>query len=75
MLFTNKDILKLAVPCGIQLCAGTGGNADFRRDPARPQHGCNGRLVMTVDWAVRVTLYAWRYFSGRWLAVYDKIKQ
>lgn len=44
MLFTNKDILKLAVPCGIQLCAGTGGNADFRRDPARPQHGCNGRL-------------------------------
>lgn len=32
-------------------------------------------VAMTVDWAVRVTLYAWRYFSGRWLAVYDKIKQ
>ena len=32
-------------------------------------------VAMTVDWAVRVTLYARRYFSGRWLTVYDKIKQ
>jgi len=31
-------------------------------------------VAMTVDWAVRVALYAWRYFSGRWLTVYDKLK-
>ncbi len=28
-------------------------------------------VAMTVDWAVRVSLYAWRYFSGKWLTVYD----
>lgn len=31
-------------------------------------------VAMTVDWAFRVTLYAWRYFSGRWLNTYDKLK-
>ena len=31
-------------------------------------------VAMTADWAVRVVLYAWRYFSGRWLSVYDKLE-
>ncbi len=31
-------------------------------------------VAMTIDWAVRVALYAWRYFSGKWLTVYDKLK-
>ena len=31
-------------------------------------------VAMTLDWAVRVVLYAWRYFSGRWLRVYDKLE-
>lgn len=32
-------------------------------------------VAMIIDWAVRVAIYAWRYFSGRWLTVYDKIKE
>jgi len=32
-------------------------------------------VAMTVDWAVRVVLYAWRYFSGRWLNVYEKLRE
>ena len=31
-------------------------------------------VAMTVDWAVRISLYAWRYFSGKWLTVYQKAK-
>ena len=31
-------------------------------------------VAMTVDWAVRISLYAWRYFSGKWLTVYEKKK-
>ena len=27
-------------------------------------------VAMTVDWVVRLPLYAWRYFSGKWLTVY-----
>ena len=29
-------------------------------------------IAMTIDWAVRTLLYAWRYLSGRWLAVYKE---
>ena len=29
-------------------------------------------VAMTVDWVVRLPLYAWRYFSGKWLTVYKK---
>ncbi|MBQ8894401.1 MAG: MATE family efflux transporter [Clostridia bacterium] len=28
-------------------------------------------VAMTVDWVVRISLYAYRYFSGKWLTVYD----
>ena len=31
-------------------------------------------VAMTVDWAFRVVLYAWRFFSGKWLTVYGKNK-
>ena len=31
-------------------------------------------VAMTVDWVFRISLYAWRYFSGRWLTVYGKLK-
>ena len=31
-------------------------------------------VAMTIDWGVRVALYTYRYFSGKWLTVYDKIK-
>jgi Na+-driven multidrug efflux pump len=32
-------------------------------------------VAMIIDWGVRVVIYAWRYFSGKWLTVYDKIKE
>ena len=28
-------------------------------------------VAMTVDWVFRISLYSWRYFSGKWLTVYD----
>ncbi|MBQ1986273.1 MAG: MATE family efflux transporter [Clostridia bacterium] len=31
-------------------------------------------VAMTIDWVFRVALYAWRYFSGKWMTVYDKLK-
>ena len=27
-------------------------------------------IAMTIDWVVRCSFYAWRYFSGRWLTVH-----
>ena len=30
-------------------------------------------VAMTVDWVFRTVLFAWRYFSGKWLSVYKTI--
>ena len=29
-------------------------------------------IAMIIDWLVRAALYLWRFFSGRWLAVYKE---
>ena len=30
---------------------------------------------LALDWVVRATLYAWRFFSGKWLRVYQRKQQ
>ncbi len=30
-------------------------------------------VAMTVDWVFRAILFAWRYFSGKWLNVYKRL--
>jgi Na+-driven multidrug efflux pump len=31
-------------------------------------------IAMSGDWLLRASVYAVRYFSGRWLSVYDKLE-
>lgn len=28
-------------------------------------------VAMTIDWVFRISLYSWRYFSGKWLTIYS----